>query len=446
MTHANASLAQHDYDAAGRLTALRNLKSDLSVISIFTYSYDPLGNRTSVAEANGDRVTWSYDGIYQLTREQRSGANAYDATYTYDGLGNRLTKVEGGTTTTYSYDAANELTVEQAGASYTTYSYDANGNTSVENAAGSRTTYSWDTENHLTRVELPTGTVNTITLDGDGKRFSIEDSDGFRYIGWDEENIIGELNNLGVTIVRYTLAPEGGVHPERSEWGNLVSQRRSGATSFHHFDAPASLGHEASYAGRSGLGSTDRLTDSSQATLIAYLYRAFGLQTILSGSHANRMSWNGRWGYYRQTDAEDYWVRARIMKPKPGRWLSRDAVLAKPKRPYEGAYLYAENDPCLGVDPSGRQVTFHCYSYIGCWPWRWIACWFFCGSCRRNDCPLWCGKHYDPEGPKYEACETACETGRATNPVNKGLIVCGPCRITGRICYWDCTNMPPVDW
>ena len=33
MTHANGALAQHDYDAAGRLTALRNLKSDLSAIS-----------------------------------------------------------------------------------------------------------------------------------------------------------------------------------------------------------------------------------------------------------------------------------------------------------------------------------------------------------------------------------------------------------------------------
>jgi hypothetical protein len=32
--------------------------------------------------ANGDRVTWSYDSLYRLTREQRSGANAYDMTYT----------------------------------------------------------------------------------------------------------------------------------------------------------------------------------------------------------------------------------------------------------------------------------------------------------------------------------------------------------------------------
>lgn len=32
MTHANASVAEDDYDAAGRLAALRNLKSDCSWI------------------------------------------------------------------------------------------------------------------------------------------------------------------------------------------------------------------------------------------------------------------------------------------------------------------------------------------------------------------------------------------------------------------------------
>jgi YD repeat-containing protein len=83
ITHGNLSVAEHDYDAAGRMTAVRNLKSDRSVISIFTHSYDAIGNRSGVAEANGDLVTWSYDEAYQLTREQRSGDNAYDTTFSY---------------------------------------------------------------------------------------------------------------------------------------------------------------------------------------------------------------------------------------------------------------------------------------------------------------------------------------------------------------------------
>ena len=56
--------------------------------------------------------------------------------------------------------------------------YDANGNTEVINAAGDRTTYAWDPENHITKVEWPTGTLNTMTYDGDGKRRRTEDSDG----------------------------------------------------------------------------------------------------------------------------------------------------------------------------------------------------------------------------------------------------------------------------
>ena len=43
MTHANGAVAEHDYDAAGRITALRNLKSDRSLLSLFAYSPKPSG-------------------------------------------------------------------------------------------------------------------------------------------------------------------------------------------------------------------------------------------------------------------------------------------------------------------------------------------------------------------------------------------------------------------
>ena len=148
--------------------------------------FDNAGNRTGVQEQDGNRVTWSgvhpersrRDGIYQLTREQRSGSvqERYDVTYTYDEVGNRLTKVEGRYPTTYSYDGANQLGTETYRRDTTTYSYDANGNTQVINAAGSLTTNTWDIENHLTVVQLPAGTRTTATYDGDGKRRRYEDN------------------------------------------------------------------------------------------------------------------------------------------------------------------------------------------------------------------------------------------------------------------------------
>jgi hypothetical protein len=52
---------------------------------------------------------------------------------------------------------------------------------------------------------------------------------------------------------------------------------------------------------RNGLGSTDRLTDTNQDVDTSSLYRAFGEQSVLSGSHANPFGWVGRLGYYRQS-------------------------------------------------------------------------------------------------------------------------------------------------
>jgi len=325
MTHGNASIAETDYDAAGRIASVRNLKSDRSVLSVFNYSYDAGGNRTGVQEANGDRVTWSYDATNQLARERRSGTNAYDVTFTYDAAGSRLTRLEGGTTTTYSYDAANQLNTEVTPSQRTTYSYDANGNTQVINAAGQLTTYSWDIEDHITGVQLPAGSRNTFSYDGDGRRRRMEESASARDLLWDGENVLREQDGASL-VAQYTHAPE--------RYGLLVSQRRGNATSYHHFDA---------------LGSTERLTDSFQAALISYLYRAFGEQTTLSGSHANPLTWVGRLGYYRQADSADYWLRARVYRPTVGRFVSRDPVRQA------NLYLWPGNSPVVIADPTGRN-------------------------------------------------------------------------------------------
>ena len=273
------------------------------------------------------------------TREQRSGVNAYDTTYTYDPVGNRLIHVSSGATTTYSYDAANEVLTSEDASGVTTFSYDANGNTAGEiRPNGDRVTYTWDIENHLTKMELPANVVNTITLDGDGKRRTIEDSDRLRNIIWDLHNILGEIDDAGNAVVQYTQAPEG--------YGELISQRRAGATSFHHFDA---------------LGSTHKLTDVNGATVIEYLYRAFGQQVVLSGTSPNRFTWVGRLGYYRQPDPDDYWVRARITKPRPGRWLARDPLCQSDRELVaRGCYTYSRNKPTVEVDPSGLACPNAC--------------------------------------------------------------------------------------
>ena len=91
--------------------------------------HDPAGNRLTVLELDGTRVTYTNDASYQLTREQRGGAHPIDDTLQYDGVGNRVSKVDASGTTTYQVNAANELvlTTPPTGAP-TTSTWDAEGN------------------------------------------------------------------------------------------------------------------------------------------------------------------------------------------------------------------------------------------------------------------------------------------------------------------------------
>jgi RHS repeat-associated protein len=184
-------------------------------------------------------------------------------------------------------------------------------------------------------VEAPSGgtsssAVNlTITLDGDGKRRTMEDSSGFRRFVWDKENILAETDSGGSTTAAYTMTPE--------QYGSLVSQRRSGASSFHHFDA---------------LGSTGKLTDNNAAVEVEYMYRAFGEQTVVSGVSNNPFTWVGKAGYYRQPDSSDYWVRARVMRPEVGRFLTPDPIGSARNI---NLYAYVNNNPLNWIDPTGEK-------------------------------------------------------------------------------------------
>jgi RHS repeat-associated protein len=342
MTHANASVAEHDYDAGGRITAVRNLKSDRSVISVFTYSYDAVANRTGVAEANGDLVTWSYDEAYQLTREQRSGANAYDTTFTYDGVGNRLTQIASGATTTYSYDAANELTTSEDSTGLTTFTYDAHGNTSLKvEPNGNRTTYSWDAENMLTQVALPAGTTSTFVYDGERRLRSKTEASATTNFIRDIERVLMEADSGWSTLARYTGRGGGWYDP-------LVAMRRANASSLYHFDA---------------LGSADRLSDITQAITDSYLYRAFGLDTVLSGTTTNPYRFVAALGYHK-TMASLLHLGARYYMSEVGRFAQRDP---SGYRYNLNLYSYVYQSPTGLVDPEGLGI----WDWRG-WPWNWF--------------------------------------------------------------------------
>ena len=84
-------------------------------MSSFDYTLNDDDMRTYVEEADDSTVTWSYSGIGRLTGETRTGTNAFTASYTLDGEGNRTSQTIGANTTSFTLNDDNELTTTSGG-------------------------------------------------------------------------------------------------------------------------------------------------------------------------------------------------------------------------------------------------------------------------------------------------------------------------------------------
>ena len=103
---------------------------------------------------DGETTSYGYDAASQLTSEIRPG---YNAGYTFDGNGNRLSKTVNGNTEFYSYDDGDKL----LSAGIKTYTYDQAGRTtSVKVGMGAPSVLTYDDEDRLKTFMGQTYTYN----------------------------------------------------------------------------------------------------------------------------------------------------------------------------------------------------------------------------------------------------------------------------------------------
>ncbi len=318
----NGTKAVYAYDTLGRLATLTNSKSNAAAISQYVYTYDKAGLVTAMTGPDGAH-SYTYFANYELQRANHPGG-AYEA-YTYNNVGDRLTKQTQTGTTNSTYDAAHRMLT----AGSTTYTYDANGNLATIASGGATTTLTWDAASRLTQVAYPAGSGkpnSQMTYDAFNQRVQLVDSRGTtRFFVDTAGNVVTEHTSAGAFQARNVFGPQV----------DEVVARKVGTagTLFYHSDM---------------LGSVTGLSDAAGNTVATYVYGAFGNTTAQSGSANNSYRYTGR---ELDPDSGLMYYRARYYSPDMGRFISQDSI------GYDGGinlYAYVGNSPIHRVDPSGN--------------------------------------------------------------------------------------------
>lgn len=152
-------------------------------IQDINYTYDAVGNITQLAETASTSLrrtlVLGYDDLNRLTSASTTIASTspFNYAYTYDILGNMLTRVENGTTTTYTYATntpaylnPHAVATTTAGSAYA-YTYDNNGNLLTQRIGTTTpaSSYTWDYNNRLTQ-SVGNSATSTYSYSPDGQR------------------------------------------------------------------------------------------------------------------------------------------------------------------------------------------------------------------------------------------------------------------------------------
>jgi YD repeat-containing protein len=327
----NGVTTSRGYDDDNRLQQVRTVDPVGTVLALFDYTYDAVGNRTTMTEEDGGTTSYTYDNRYQVIEVDYPEGRVADATgageveplpdferFVYDPVGNRLSRQTDTTTTTYEYDAANRMI--RGGDAI--YRYDANGNRVAKEDAGlyryhtehPDVSYQYDYEDRLIRIveqqlhpgnrtadtdDLPAGLTRKPALqfvteyryDAAGRR--VEKHTGPSFNGMLE----GTVDDVRFEQVRYLYDGIEVLHEHSSRQdhqtkafyragGRLVAQFRY-ATS-EGFGSGQFPRMYLDYYSHDGLGSVATLThyeDDENHQPIRYRYSAFG--AIVQGDFTN---------------------------------------------------------------------------------------------------------------------------------------------------------------
>ncbi|MFL6634425.1 MAG: RHS repeat-associated core domain-containing protein, partial [Massilia sp.] len=352
-----------------RLT--RNVVSNQAVTGSLldaNYTYDNDGNVKALADNGGttDIQCFNYDYQRQLKESwtintgtcgttpsqtvMGTNTGAYWASYTYDTVGNRLTRTDhvktGTSNTVYTYTpgpsgasvvpngatgvggphsvASVSKKVGTGTATTTSYKYDSSGNMSLRGAE----TDTWDSEGKLATTKTGTAAAATNIYDADGNRILRRDPSGTTTLYLDSS----EVKLAGTTKTSQRWYGFG---------SKIVATRTASALYL---------------IAANDQGTASVQMDVATAAYVKRRFNPFGdarASTVSTGA-----TWNGDHGFLdKPVDASGLTqVGARYYDASLGRFISVDPVLDSNDAIQANAYAYGANNPVTSSDPTGLRA------------------------------------------------------------------------------------------
>jgi RHS repeat-associated protein len=284
------------------------------------YTYDENQNLTSI---RGTNTPWfnqdfSYDALNRLT----SATGSYGTIgYTYDRVGNRMTRAIEGQTDTYTYITGTNKLQEITGPNPATYTHDANGN--ITGIGGKTLVYNQN--NRLQRVEEGGTVLGEYAYNGLGQRITKTVGGNTTVFHYDfDGNIIGESESDGTFTTEYLYLGASRTAKIDMASGNMY---------YYH---------------NNYLGTPLLMTDDTGTVVWEADYKPFGEATVNPNSTVvNNFRFPGQ---YYDTETGFHYNYHRYYDPKTGRYLTPDPLgLSGGFNPY----AYVKNNPVNRIDPTG---------------------------------------------------------------------------------------------
>jgi len=358
MTYGNNVATYYSYDV---LTGLLNNQEVMKngTLQNVNYLFDAAGNVLSKEDVqNGVKHEYGYDDLNRLLSSKLTMTSAepgqqedYDETFSYDPLGNILTKDKQGgygysdyvytrahAVESYTYTRNNLGTPEETDVNI---EYDANGNMAKKiettDVISKTTTYEWDIENRLSVVKEGSKVISSYLYDHTGERLKKTANGSSVYYLGGMSQIKADANNSAQHFIF-----------------DGVNRIAAAVTK-------CSNNNDRFWMHTDHIGSTSMITSAAGEKIQRLVYKAFGK----IHAHWENGSWSlgetallGGIGFTGQEHDDEtglMYYGARYYDAGMGRFISADTMVPDPMNTQDyGRYTYVRNNPIRYTDPSGH--------------------------------------------------------------------------------------------